>query len=96
MASKFPELVKRRLKDLKKKRPIASHHDGYGKILEEVDELWDEVRKKEKKRDNRMTVLELLDIAAACERMAEDLHLMDDVTADELWDFRTKLKNAQG
>lgn len=30
---------------------FASVHDGYGVLLEEVDELWDEIKKKPKNRN---------------------------------------------
>ena len=92
MPGAYAELVEKRLRDINKsKRPIHSHHDGYGKILEEVDELWDEGKKKEKKRDPRLTVLELMDISALCQKMAEDLNLMGSMTAEELWEFKKKL-----
>lgn len=53
-----------------------SSHEAYAVILEEVDELWDEIRKKpsERSRDNMLT--ELVQIAAMCRRMAVDLNLI--------------------
>lgn len=47
----------------KKHAPIASLHEGYAILLEEVDELWDEVRKKDHQRDPREILSELKQIA---------------------------------
>ncbi len=52
-------------------RVTNSYHEGYAVILEEVDELWDEVRKK--KPDAIEVGKELVQIAAMCEKMAFDL-----------------------
>ena len=35
----------------KYKRPYASEHEFYAVLKEEVDELWDEIKKKEELRD---------------------------------------------
>lgn len=53
-------------------------HEGYGLILEELDEFWDEVKKKSSKRDRANALKELVQIAALCERVAVDLALIDD------------------
>lgn len=58
--------------------PIASLHEGFAIILEEVDEFWDEVKKKPKKRDRASLYNELVQIAAMCQRTAEDLQLGDE------------------
>jgi len=54
---------------------MNSAHEGYAVILEEVDELWEEVRKKRSARDPRKMYAELVQIAAMAQRMAEDLIL---------------------
>ena len=36
-----------------KHKPINSAHEGYAVILEELDEFWDEVKKKREMRDKR-------------------------------------------
>jgi hypothetical protein len=64
-------------KGREKHGPITGCHDGYGKILEEVDELWDEVRRKESQRSKGAMYSELVQIAALCQRMAEDLNLLE-------------------
>lgn len=64
------ELVRARSKHPGKQ---ASLHEGYAVLLEEVDELWDEVKKKTEDRDFKEVRAELLQIAAMAARMAEDL-----------------------
>jgi len=55
--------------------PMNSAHEGYDVLLEEVDELWDEVKKKQGKRDPANLLKELVQVAAMAERMAEDIVL---------------------
>ena len=55
-----------------------SWHEGYGLMLEEVDEFWDEVKKRPKARDRVNALRELVQIATLCERIAIDLALVDD------------------
>ena len=55
--------------------PFHSLHEAYAVILEEVDELWDEVRKKNERRDPHPVRAELVQIAAMCWRAARDLGL---------------------
>jgi hypothetical protein len=47
-----------------------SAHEGWAVILEEVDELWDEVRKKRANRDLANMRVECVQIAAASMRFA--------------------------
>jgi len=54
---------------------MHSLHEAYAVILEEVDELWGEVRKKQADRDPRVVRGELVQIAAMCWRAARDLGL---------------------
>jgi hypothetical protein len=56
-----------------KHRPINSAHEGYAVILEELDEFWDEVKKKRELRDKRRMYDELVEIAAMAQRTAEDV-----------------------
>lgn len=56
--------------------PIFGAHDAYGRILEELDEFWDEVRAKEHKRDRANMLKELIQVAAMAQRAAEDLNLL--------------------
>lgn len=55
--------------------PMNSLHEGYAVIWEEVEEFWAEVMKKPAERGRRQLVEELVQIAAMCQRTAEDLGL---------------------
>lgn len=59
------------------KHPGKQHsaHEGYAVLLEEVDEVWDEVKKNSKRRDRKKMYEELVQVAAMAQRMAEDLNL---------------------
>jgi hypothetical protein len=56
--------------------PINSAHEGYAVILEELDEFWDECRRKRGDRDPDAMLLELVQVAAMAERTAYDLGLI--------------------
>ena len=58
-------------------RPIASMHEAYGVLLEEVDEFWDEVRKKPAARVRSDVLKELIQIAAYTSRIAVELGYLD-------------------
>lgn len=53
--------------------PINSSHEGYSVILEELEEFWEEVRKKRSERSRDKMVAELVQIAAMAQRTAEDV-----------------------
>lgn len=57
--------------------PINSLHEGYAIIKEELDEFWQEVMKKRKERSAEKLHSELVQIAAMCQRTAEDLSLKE-------------------
>lgn len=57
----------------KKHAPMNSLHEGYAVLLEEVDELWEEVRKQTKKRNPREVLEECVQIAAMAGRIATDV-----------------------
>jgi len=71
----FPTLVKNELERARNKHPGTQHnlHEGYAVILEEVDEFWDIV--KSQRPDPVHAIEELVQIAAMCQRTAEDLLL---------------------
>lgn len=52
-------------------RPMASAHEGYAVLLEELDELWDEVRKKNP--DKKRMREEALQVAAVALRFIHDV-----------------------
>ena len=72
--SKFPSYVQLEIEeDRNKFDPIGNLHEGYAVLLEEVDELWDEVRKQPSVRRKSDVMSELVQIAAMAQRIAEDL-----------------------
>lgn len=54
-------------------KPFNSSHEGYAVLIEEVDELWDEVRKPRHARDLVNMRREAIQIAAVAVRFVEDL-----------------------
>jgi hypothetical protein len=56
--------------------PQHSAHESYAVILEELDEFWDECRKKTSARSAAAMLTELIQIAAMAQRAAEDLELI--------------------
>lgn len=50
-----------------------SAHEGWAVLREEVDELWDEVRKKDDERSMRKMRAEAVQIAAMALRFIEDV-----------------------
>lgn len=70
----FEELQRREIESAKSKHgPINSAHEGYSVILEELDEFWEEVRKKKSERSKDKMVAELVQVAAMAQRTAEDV-----------------------
>ncbi len=53
--------------------PMPTAHHAYSVILEELEEFWEEVRKKEPSRDAMRN--ELIQVATMAWRAAEDLEL---------------------
>jgi NTP pyrophosphatase (non-canonical NTP hydrolase) len=52
---------------------LQSVHQGYALLLEELDELWEEIRKKNKLRDNEAMREEAKQISALAIRFMTDL-----------------------
>lgn len=55
--------------------PMHSYHEAYAVILEELDEFWEEVRKKEQYRNENAMRQELIQVAAMCVRTIYNLDL---------------------
>lgn len=53
--------------------PMNSAHEGYGVLLEEVDELWEHVKTKQKNRDLAAMKKEAIQIAAMALRFATEV-----------------------
>lgn len=56
-------------------KPLNSAHEAYSVILEEIDEFWDEVKKKRSERNHCNMRKELVQIAAMAVRALSDLDL---------------------
>lgn len=70
----FSELVAKELTKAKSNhKPQASVHEGYAVLLEEVDEFWEEVRKKISNRDPKAMLSELVQIASCAQKTAEEV-----------------------
>jgi len=70
----FSELVSKELARVRMKvGPQNSCHEGYAILLEEVDELWDEVKKKRSMRDPQAMLAELVQIGSCAQKMVEDV-----------------------
>ena len=53
--------------------PFNSSHEGFAVILEEIDELWDEVKKKNDLRSHEDMRKEALQVAAMAIRFINDI-----------------------
>lgn len=53
--------------------PFNSAHEGYAVLLEEVDELWQEVKRKQSERDSDALMCECIQVAAMAARFAADI-----------------------
>jgi NTP pyrophosphatase (non-canonical NTP hydrolase) len=74
MVKPFRELVAKELhSSVEKHGHLQSLHEAFAVILEEVDELWEHVRKKTKQRDPEEILEELVQIAAMAQKTAEDI-----------------------
>lgn len=70
--SRFQELAEAELARARTKHPTpqTSYHEGYGVVLEELDEVWDLV--KSQRPDKTSLLKELVQVAAMAQRFAED------------------------
>jgi hypothetical protein len=69
----FTQQVSNELKSARAHHPkLNSLHEGYAVILEEMDELWAEIKKKRHARNVANIWTELVQIAAMAQRTAED------------------------
>jgi NTP pyrophosphatase (non-canonical NTP hydrolase) len=55
---------------------ISSYHEGYAILLEEVDEVWEIVKKKARNRDPKELLAELVQVGAMAQRFSEDCDLV--------------------
>jgi len=74
MKLNFNILVEKELKSARKQHgKINSIHEGYAVILEEIDEVWDIVKKKDKERNFEDLLKELIQVGSMAQKMAEDV-----------------------
>jgi hypothetical protein len=75
MRDKILRAISNELDLARLKFPIAlsSNHEGYAVILEELDELWDAVKKSKSSKANSEMRGECIQIAAMAIRFIEDL-----------------------
>lgn len=78
----FPEAVRLELERSRRGPYPALHslHEAYAVLLEELDELWEQVRRKDHRRDPAAVLRELAQLSAMCQRAAEDLGLIGRAT----------------
>jgi hypothetical protein len=86
----FQQEIARQLTRLAQKPRINSYHEAYGLLQEEVDEFWDEVRKKSCRRNHANSLKELAQIAALTMRIATDLKL----SYASIFDFAAKFSTS--
>ncbi len=53
--------------------PFNTAHEGYAVILEELDELWDEIKKNSLERDNEKLKKEAIQVGAMALRFLVDI-----------------------
>jgi hypothetical protein len=61
---------------------INSFHEGYAIIKEEIEEFWDEVKKYPKNFEPEKMKKELIQVAAMCVRIIDDLNLSNESFID--------------
>jgi glutamyl-tRNA reductase len=71
--------------------PMNSAHEAYSVILEELEEFWEEVKKKRQSRDPEKMRRELIQIAAMAIRASSDLSLT--VTSEKVAGWISKAAN---
>lgn len=77
-SSSFPNLVAHEVAQAKATYPpFNSLHEGYAVLWEEVEELWDEIKKKPTDRNWNKLKNECVQVAAMAQRLAEDCGLLE-------------------
>lgn len=59
----------------KYKRPYASAHEFYGVLQEEIDELWDEIKKRAENRDIEKMRKEAIQCTAVLMRFINEIEI---------------------
>lgn len=56
-----------------KHKPFNSSHEGYGVLLEELDEVWEEIKESKSYTLSKEAKQELIQVAAVAMRMINEL-----------------------
>lgn len=67
------EILRELARARKRFPPFHSAHEGYATLLEEVDELWDEIKGPDDSKQNARMRAEAIQCAAMCIRFIEDV-----------------------
>jgi poly(A) polymerase Pap1 len=68
-ARELQELCDELDRALRKQARFNSEHEGYAKILEELDELWEEIKRRQSKRRPKKMRREAFQVAASVMRL---------------------------
>jgi len=78
MNATFPNMMLKELEKAERNHaPINSAHEATKVIEEELEEFWEEVRKKKENRNREAMLNELVQTATMCWRAARDLGLCE-------------------
>lgn len=78
MNAVFPNMMLKELEKAERNHvPLNSAHEAKAVIEEELEEFWEEVRKKKETRNQEAMLNELVQIATMCWRAARDLGLCE-------------------
>lgn len=73
----FQNLVLQELGRAKAEYPkMTSLHEGYAILLEEVEELWAEIKKKPSERSKSQILQESIQVGAMIQRLVEDCEVL--------------------
>jgi hypothetical protein len=73
MADIFEEVCDQMARDARRYGTFHSDHEAYAVALEELDEVWEQVKRREADRDRGFLRHELIQVAAVCLRWATQL-----------------------
>ncbi len=72
----FSDLVSEEIAEARSHyEPLTSLHEGYSVLLEEVEELWAEIKKKPAHRSKARLLNEAAQVGAMVQRLADDVIL---------------------
>lgn len=78
--------------------PFNSFHEGYAVLLEEVNELWDEIKKKRTDRNSRQIAYEAIQVGAMALALIKDCldpSLLDQILKEQIFWKEDKMKSPE-